>query len=481
MKKYRQIRVPMFYKIILSFFGLIVILIGVLLASGIITQLGMQNYLEDRMEERYTLAVEKIATSIEHNGWELNDQELWELIRLESDDHNMQLELYDLEDTLVYFDDKSYMDDKNYKDETKTALDLVRRGPERGPDIRGFEPRFIEKELPIIVEDKTVGYIKVRFFDATAMNQDDIRFFNEIGDIFRRMLIAIVVVCLLISFFLARSITNPIKKVGKTAHAISEGDLKARATIQSRTKELMELSESINNLAESLEKEDALRKQVTSDMAHEIRTPLTALRSFFEAFIDGVYETNQDNMEKCYGEIIRISELVDRLKDISNIEEMNMTIHKEEFDLGEEIQTMCDLFKLEFDRKKIDLIYVQAKAIPIYMDPNQVRQMILNLLTNAYRYTNEGGQVTVEATQTSSEVVFLVKDTGIGISDEDQVNIFERFYRVDKSRDRDTGGMGVGLTIVKKLVEMYDGTITVESMIGVGSTFKISLPKGKVL
>lgn len=468
MMRFRRKKIPMYYKIMLAFFALVIVQMGILMVGSMLAQNNAEDYYKTRLLQRYVAASSEMGSILESNNWSLEDEDFFDYFEGYAFRHELRVELFNLEGKLIY----SNIDVNNGEINNGIRPPVLKRGE----FANGDDAKLVSDQVPILVNDQEVGYIEVKFYEVIKSN--DLNFFDRISDVFRYTIIATVFITLIVSFFVARSITVPLKKVSRTAGAISGGNLDARADIQSSTTEIVELSESINDLASTLKQEDILRKQVTSDMAHEIRTPLTALRNFFEAFMDGIYEPNTENMTKCHDEIIRMTDLVDRLKDLAQIEEGNISGLKEKVNLSEELATMCDLLMPAYDKKSMSLTTTMHDQVEILINRNHLRQIISNLLTNAQRYSDHGSSVEIDVFEVNDNAIFTVKDEGFGMSQEDQTSIFERFYRADKSRDRATGGMGVGLTIVKTLVERYGGTISVESEIGKGSCFKVTLPLG---
>ena len=452
----------MYYKIMLSFLALGIIQMIILIMGSIASQNNAASYFEERMTERYESAAKEAMSVLASNGWTLNDQGFVNYFDGYTLRHDVRLKILDLNQQVIY---------TNLTEEQGLSRSL-----DNNKTNNNFRAnQTVRTELiDLVVDDEKVGTMVVLYYED--IGPKDKNYFDRMSEVFRNTIISTILMTLLASFFVARSITLPLKKVSNTALRISNGHLDARADVATKTTEIYELSESINNLGATLSREDALRKQVTSDMAHEIRTPLTALRNFFEAFIDGVYEPNESNMMKCHDEVLRMSELVDRLKELATIEEENIHSSKERVCLSEEIAIMCELLQPEYDKKSMTLTYKGDEGIHLYMNRNHLRQIISNLLTNANHYSDEGTKVHVTAIVVNEQVFIKIKDQGIGMSEEDCHNIFERFYRADKSRDRSTGGMGVGLTIVKTLVESYNGTISVESKLGIGTTFEVVLP-----
>ena len=250
----------------------------------------------------------------------------------------------------------------------------------------------------------------------------------------------------------------------------------ARIDEKSSTKEIVELTDSVNSLAQTLGKQEILRKRLTADVAHELRTPLATLQSHVEAFIDGVWVPDQKRLQGFHEEILRLSKLVGELEKLSKYEVENLALSKEQFEISGLIEGIAGNFAGEFKKKNIQL-ELNTEKQSIEADKDKISQVFINLLSNAIKYTPDGGKIEVHVSGLKDMVKVEVRDTGIGIFEEDLPYIFERFYRTDKSRNRATGGAGIGLTIVKSIVEAHKGSITADSMLKRGSVFTVVLPK----
>ncbi len=290
-------------------------------------------------------------------------------------------------------------------------------------------------------------------------------------------MLAVAVIAVLMSIVISRSITKPIQKVIVTTNSMQDGDFKQRVDVKTNTRELLELKDSINYLADTLEEEDTLRRQLTSDMAHEIRTPVNNVQNILEALIDGVWERSDENLENCYQEVIRLSSLVDKLKSIATIEEDNLVIHNAEFDAAAVTGETLELFDVEASKRELTIEYASDEDLIVYMDKDKYNQILCNLVSNSIKYAYEGTTITVSLKKGSGGILRLaVRDRGIGIGEEHLKRIFERFYRTDESRNKETGGMGLGLTITRKIVSMYNGEIVVHSKEAEGTVFEVELP-----
>ncbi len=218
-------------------------------------------------------------------------------------------------------------------------------------------------------------------------------------------------------------------------------------------------------------------QQITSDIAHELRTPLTNLQGYLEAILDGVWEAHNTRIQECYQEVIRLNKIVDELQELSLLEEDMFILHKEKFDFKELCHTVLRSFELASQEKNISIKLVVKSNEDILGDYNRIKQVLINLISNAIKYSYENGTVIVKYSVKKGYYIIEVSDNGIGIPEEDLPFVFERFYRTDKSRSKKTGGTGIGLAITKAIVENHNGTIIVKSNVNLGTSFFIKLPK----
>ena len=255
------------------------------------------------------------------------------------------------------------------------------------------------------------------------------------------------------------------------------GDLETRSQVVSKTKEIDDLTTSINYLAETLQKQERLRKRLTSDMAHELRTPLTNLKSHIEALLDKVWEPTEEMLTSFYEEIERLIKLVEGLNDIAKLEQTNLNLNKSKFNLSLELGKIVTSFQPLYNDSDSKIYSSLLPDVEVLMDKDKLKQVMYNLLSNSLKYSKINGEVLLTLKSEKDSIIIEVKDNGIGISEKDLPFIFERFYRSDESRDKNTGGTGIGLTIAKAIVEAHKGTINVKSTLGEGSTFVLTFPK----
>lgn len=286
-----------------------------------------------------------------------------------------------------------------------------------------------------------------------------------------------VLVAVIAGYVISVRLTAPLKAMTLAAKRMEQGSLTQRVPILSED-EIGELGEALNHLAFALESQENLRKRLTADVAHELRTPLASIRSHIEAFQDGVIEPSPGNIESIHEEIIRLGSLVDDLGQLAQVEADKAALSLAPGSLFAVVEKVVGNFQPLFSEKGVELSLTPAAALPEAMiDADKMAQVFYNLLSNALKNTDRGGQVGVSvASSAAGGVRAQVRDTGIGIGEADLPHVFERFYRADKSRSRATGGAGIGLTVVKELVEAHGGIVTATSTPGNGSVFAVELP-----
>jgi signal transduction histidine kinase len=293
--------------------------------------------------------------------------------------------------------------------------------------------------------------------------------------LWRAIAIALLV-ALLASIVLARSIAQPLVALRKAAQKIAAGDLHVRVPVTGGG-ELAVLSRSFNALVDEIERTENLRRQMVGDVAHELRSPLTNVMAQIEAIQDGHLEPGAA-MASIHDEALGLARLVDDLRDLSLADAGQLTLHAQPMSVRDAIEHTVRNANLAGPTQRVDVRSELPLDVPdAFADPIRVRQILQNLTENAIRCSADGGVVRIGATATDTAVQIFVGDDGCGISAEEVPKIFERFYRVDRSRARSTGGAGLGLAIVKQLTELQGGSVSVESSIGVGSRFCVTLPR----
>ena len=284
-----------------------------------------------------------------------------------------------------------------------------------------------------------------------------------------------IIVVIAVSVFLSQKISKPIIVVSKMTDFIKMGGYDQKLEYESSIVEIDNLINSINELSRELYKMENMRKNLTSDISHELRTPLTSIQTHLEAMIDGRWEPSKERLNSVNEEVIRLSHLVNQLKNLAKFDSYDDKLNLKNENLTQLIKNIIynnESYALD---KNIRIKY-ELEDVNANIDKEKISQVIINLISNAIRYTNLNGEILIKLYKKSDFIKIIVKDNGIGIPEESLDYIFERFYRVDKSRCRNTGGTGVGLTICKSIVDLHKGKIEVKSKLNEGSEFIITLP-----
>lgn len=341
------------------------------------------------------------------------------------------------------------------------------------PNSKG---EFTSKTLDIENNGEKVGTVNIKYYGPFFLEEDDFQFLDSLNTILIGVGLFSLLFSVVVGIIMAKRLSDPINKAVDTAKQISDGRYNVRIKEETNTKEVGDLISSINNLAFSLEKQEKLRKQLTSDIAHEFRTPLTTLQSHMEAMIEGIWKPEIYRLESCHEEIIRISKMIKALESLARVENDNFKINKTQINLLDIVKKALSNFEVDIKKKGI-LLSIDGECSNVFADGDRINQVLINLISNAVKYTNEGGNINIKVSEIDGFVSLSIKDSGMGISQEDIHFVFERFYRGDKSRNKMTGGSGIGLAIVKSIVMAHEGKIELESALGKGSCFTIKLPR----
>jgi signal transduction histidine kinase len=285
-----------------------------------------------------------------------------------------------------------------------------------------------------------------------------------------------VIIALALTFVLSRRVLAPIRSLTVAARRLGHGDFSQRVNFREKG-ELGDLAQTFNSMASDLERAEQLRRNLVADVAHELRTPLSNVRGYLEAVRDGVIKPDAGIINSLYEEVILLSRLIDDLQELALAEAGELKLVRQTEDITGVINQVVAAVQAQATAKGISLLTELPGGLPLCdIDSHRISQVLHNLLDNAVAHTPKGGAITVAARQQGKWVEIGVTDTGEGIPAEELSNIFERFYRLDKSRARATGGSGLGLTIAKRLVEAHGGKIEVQSELGKGSRFAFTLP-----
>ncbi len=332
----------------------------------------------------------------------------------------------------------------------------------------------------VTADGETVGTVRVWVLGSDVLlSKADSAFrdrtFNAMA------LAALIAVCIsiVIGFLVSHMLTSPLRRITSTAKQVRDGDLSARTNMRGDD-EIDRLGETFDEMATSLERDLKHERRITSDVAHELRTPLMGMLATVEAMQDGVMPADDEHLETVAAETRRLARLVQQMLDLSRMEAKSAPLNIEEVDMVSFVRQIVSGQHQLFHDHDLRLRFndeTQGRDAVVECDPDMITQAIINIMSNAMRYTPEGGWVVVSVKTGKRDVLISVSDTGIGIAKEDLPRIFSRFWRADASRAREAGGLGVGLSLTQQIIERHHGYIAVDSELEKGTTFTIHLPR----
>lgn len=294
------------------------------------------------------------------------------------------------------------------------------------------------------------------------------------GVLFSALLAAVLASC--IGFMFLQKILKPLKSLNRGVRLLGRGDYNFRVYNPGSGDELGSLAEGFNEMAASLQASEQWKKQIISDTAHELRTPVSLIMGNLEMMLEGVYQADEDRLRSLYNESILLAELIQDLHELSSAESSMTEMEKESFEPDELISLTAESFRAVMSEKKLHLSVETRFGGSWKGDRRKVQQVLKNLLANAVKFTPPEGAITVRSFSKGDRLILEVEDTGPGIPADQRLKVFDRFYRLDKSRNRQEGGAGLGLAISKAIIELHNGSIEVEEGLTGGALFRITLP-----
>jgi signal transduction histidine kinase len=454
----------------MAFLAVTVILFGLIsLFANLLLDKQFKEYVIDQQEKENQAVVAVLSNGYQDwgNTWDINGIEIVGANALE---RGLMIRIEDKDGTVLW--------DAMVHNSGQCVAIIQNMSQIMEQHYNNFQGGYEEKEYPITIEGQVVGTTVVGYYGPYFYTESDIQFLNTLNKLLKVAAGMAMLLALGLGFILARQLSNPIKRVTAAARQIADGNLKERVAEKSTTTEIVELTDTVNSLADSLEKQETLRKRLTADVAHELRTPLATLQSHIEAIQDGVWEMDADRLNMCHEETVRLTKIVQSLEELTRYEQETPKLNKTVSSLNELVEKLSKKFEAEFLRKGVALsVELPDQPATLAMDVDKITQALINLISNSLKFTPQGGSVTMTLMEQGEEMCITVADTGVGISEEDMPYIFERFFRADLSRNKKTGGSGIGLAIVKSIVGAHGGRVEVQSQRDAGSIFKLYLPK----
>ena len=453
-------------KLILSLVSLIIIVIlSIALSINSVFNKKFEQYIIRNNENEISNIIDSIRSKYVNGEWELSSiQQIGE----DAISNGIFVDLYDKDSNLVW----------GAMTYNKNMCHMVMGSIENNMNymINKNKSNYTEKLFEIKnLDNEIIGNIKIGSYGLLYYMDNDVDFLKEINKVITSIGIVMVLITIFIAILISNNISKTVEVVSNMANLIGDGDYDNKIDYDSNIVEIDVLIKSINNLSAKLEEQENLRKRLTTDISHELRTPLTSIQTHLEAMIDGIWEPDTERLNSVNEEVIRLTNLVNQLQNLAKFDSEKSKLNLAKVNVKNLIMNVVYNNQGKALEKNIN-IECDLESIDSYLDKDKISQVIVNLLSNAIRYTNNGGKIFISSYKENNNLKIQFKDNGIGIPKENIKYIFERFYRVDESRSKNTGGIGVGLTIVKSIIDLHQGTIEVRSELNKGSEFIVILP-----
>ena len=459
------------WQLLLSFVSLSFILVG---AFSWITLNLLESHFADYVRERQESELEEYSTDLENlyqqNGtWEENSQAIQRVGR-NALQQSVIVRIFDEDGQLLWSPSASEEEDaKNKVQDHLLHMEQM---------VGGMESDYVQSRSPLYDGTEEIGMMEIQSVGPYAYTEHDALFISDMES--KLVLVAFfsLLIPLFFALLVAKKLSSPIVTINDFTKEIAKGRYSSLSLEETGIREIDDLLVSVNDLSLQLQHQQKIRNRLSSDIAHEIRTPLTTLKGNIEAMIDGVWEISEERLYRCYEEVSRITRLIGEIDRINELESQESQLQKTTFKLTELAQQIVDNFQPMLVENKLNCS-VSGDRVFISADRDKIHQVLTNLLANAIKFTPSGGRIDLYVSQSKGTTSFRIIDNGQGIPPEEVGQIFERFYMAEPSRNSKLGGQGIGLSIVKGIVNAHQGTISVDSIYGKGTTFTINLPKAK--
>ncbi|WP_035063673.1 sensor histidine kinase [Carnobacterium maltaromaticum] len=455
------------WQLIVSFLLLSSLIIGSL---SFITISLMNNhfekYVKERQEETLTQYVESIELLFNYSEQNWQTQGIGDIGK-KALENNIIIEVYDRNNKILWAPSKTE------KSKATKKMNIYAKYLKNKLDITNTNVVKIEKNLTY--KESTIGKVLFRHVGPLSYTKHDVVFISDM----KKNLMIVSFAALFISFIFAtwvsRKMSIPLTHVNDFTKKVANGDYSQQIPQETSILEINELISSVNELTRQLEQQQELRKRLSTDIAHEIRTPLTTLKGNIEGMLDGIWDVSTERLQSCYDEVTRLTRLIGNIEKLTKLEKNYEKLIKSNFNLNSLIFQVVTNFDSSIKQKEIQF-NLYGEEISVFADKDKFSQVMTNLLANAIKFTQKYGEISISLNKVGNNVEIKVKDNGIGINEEEVEHIFDRFYMADPARSSSQGGQGIGLAIVKSIVEAHSGSIRVESNLGTGSCFFIKLP-----
>lgn len=335
-------------------------------------------------------------------------------------------------------------------------------------------PNVVDGGAPIVVDGVNVGTV-IQMRGVPVVTSAGAAFLERINALLLVAAIGATIIALLLGVLLARTLTRPLRELTTATQAVARGDLGRTVKVPSKD-ELGDLASAFNRMSQDLAQSQERRRQMTADIAHDLRTPISIIQGHAEALQDGVLPATEETFSLIHDEALRLNRMVEDLRTLSRAEAGELSLLRRPVQIEPWLQNLVEAQKPRASQRHITLVSSIDGDGMVSVDPDRMAQALNNLVDNALRHTPEHGTVTVGARRAGPTMHLFVQDSGPGIDPQDLPHIFERFYRGDKSRKRHEGGSGLGLAIARSIVEMHGGQILAENAADTGAIFTVALP-----
>lgn len=342
--------------------------------------------------------------------------------------------------------------------------------------VSDWEGKYTVKEYPLVKDGQKIGDLELGFMGPYFLTELELNYLAPINKILAVLALACIILSLFLSRWARKGVKAELAKVSELAELVAQKKGYDPVKFTSNSEEIQKVLDTIKHLGLTIEEQEKVKKRMTADLAHELRTPLATLQANLEGLIEGIWQPTPERLNSCHEEILRIIRLVGDLEQLTKYETDRIILNLTTFDLGELLGNICLNFQGSYQQKGVALECTRKMEM-ITGDRDKISQLVVNLLSNSLKHTPAGGKVMVMTSGNRDFIYLVLNDSGSGIPPEALSQVFDRLYRADTSRTRSTGGSGIGLAIAKAIVEAHGGSINIVSQVGAGTEVTVVLPR----